>query len=376
MTRQRVITVVLAIILIGAGLYVKSRLETEKEEPQRKSESQLVAVLCAPIELVNSSVNLQSNGVLMAKNKIDIVSRVSGIFKSSDRLFRSGVAYRKGETLLAIDNEEYRANLRTAKAQLLQSMTAILADLKFDYPESYEQWNAYVQSFDVEKSVESLPLPSSPREKAFINGKSIVTQYYTIKAEEVKSSYYRIRAPFSGTLTSVAVNEKAFVNAGQKLGALMDPSVYELELKINPTELDLITIGKTVSLSNNEGTKSWGGKVTRINELIDAQSQSALVIVELRGEGLREGMYLQAEIPTVELLNVVELPRSLLIDEEYVFVVEDSLLRKKQVDLIHVGEKNAFIQGLEVDASLVQKPVSGGYDGMKVNPIQLTDEEE
>jgi len=371
--RQRIISSIIALLLVAGAAYYYNVLKTSKKEPERKSKAQITNVIYAPIQLENESVFIQSNGVLVAKNKIDIISRTQGLFKRSDHAFRSGVYFNKDEVLVEIDNAEYLANLRSSKAQLLQSLSAVLADLKFDYAESFEKWNAYVQNFKVDGSLAPLPEMSSEREKAFINTKNIVTQYFNIKAQEVQKSYYQIRAPFSGILKENLANKGAMITPGQQLGTLIDPSVYELELKISPEELKLIKVGKEVRLTQNDGSGNYKGKITRINSIIDMQSQSALAIVEVRGKDLREGMFLQAEISTVQLKNVAEISRSLLVEDQYVFVVKDSTLNKVQVDVLHIGEKAVYVSGLPEGSWVIQKSVAGAYDGMKVNPINLSE---
>jgi multidrug efflux pump subunit AcrA (membrane-fusion protein) len=353
--------------------YYSGILKVGKEKPQKKAISNITNVVYAPVSLSESTVEIQSNGTLMAKNTVQLVSRTQGLFEKSDKPFRAGVYFKKDEVLVSIDNQEYLANLRASKAALLQSLTSILGNLKFDYPEAFDKWNAYINGFDVNRTLKELPQTTSEREKAFINSQNIITQYYDIKADEVQNSYYTIRAPFSGILTENNVDKGAMINAGQTLGTFIDPSVYELEVKISPLELERIKVGKSVKLTNGDQSKSWTGKLTRINNVIDAQSQSALAIVELRGKDLREGMFLNADITTTKLKNVAEISRNLLIDDKFVFIVKDSLLRKQAIDVMHVADKTVFVKGLEQGMWLLNNSVSGAYDGMKVNPLNVSE---
>lgn len=371
--RQRIISSIIGLLLLALASYYSGILKGSKKQPRQNSQPRVTNVIYAPVELKNSAVAIQSNGTLAAKNQIDIVSRTQGVFRDGDKAFKSGVYYKEGEVLISIDNDEYLANLKTARAQLLQSITAILADLKFDHNQSFDKWNNYVTGFDVNRSLKELPSTSSDREKAFINSKNIVSQYYSIKAQEVQGSYYQIRAPFNGILLDNVVNKGAMINAGQKLGTFIDPSVYELELKINPSELKMISVGKTVTLSDGDNTKQWKARIARINKVIDPQSQSAIAIAEVSGRDLRAGMFMQADITTVDLENVAEIPRSLLVDEKYIYLVKDSLLQKSTVDVKHVSDKSVFVSGLTAGTWMVMKSVPGAYDGMKVNPINLSE---
>lgn len=371
--RQRIISSIIGVLILAAAVHFSGVLKGSKKQPKQKNQSKVTNVIYGPVTLKNSAVAIRSNGTLNAKSQIDIVSRTQGIFMNGDKPFRSGVSFSEGDVMVSIDNAEYLAGLRASRAQLLQSITSILGDLKFDYSDSFDKWNNYVQDFDVNRSLNKLPETSSDREKAFINGKDIVTQYFNIKAQEVQSSYYTIRAPFSGILLDNTVNKGSMINAGQKLGTFMDPSVYELELKVNPSELKMISVGKSVTLTDGGNTKEWKAKIARINKIIDPQSQSAIAIAEVRGRDLRSGMYMQADITTVKLENVAEVDRSLLIDEQFVYLVEDSILRKKTVEVKHIADKTVFVSGLPDGSWMVQKAVPGAFDGMKVNPINLSE---
>lgn len=371
--RQRIISTILGVLLVAGAVYFSGILKSSKKEPKQNNRIKVTNVIYAPVELKNSAVAIQSNGTLSAKNKIDIVSRTQGVFMNSDRPFRAGVYFNEGDVLVSIDNAEFLANLRASRAQLLQSVTSILGDLKFDYADAFDKWNNYVQTFDVNNTLKELPTTGSAREKAFINGKNIVTQYYNIKAQEVQAAYYQIRAPFGGILRENLVDKGAMINGGQKLGTFISPSTYELEVKINPSELKLISVGKSVALTNGDKSQTWTGTIARINKVIDPQSQSAIAIVEVRGKDLREGMFLQAEITTVDLNDVAEIQRNLLIDDKYVFTVVDSLLQKQEVNILHIADKTVFVSGMTSGAWLVQKPVSGAFEGMKVNPINLSE---
>jgi len=341
--RQRIISSILGLLILAGAVYYSGVLKTSKKQPKQNNRVNVTNVIYSPVELKNTSVAIQSNGTLTAKNKVDLVSRTQGAFEGGDRSFRAGVYFNEGEVLVSIDNVEYLAMLRD------------------------------VEAFDVNRSLRTLPQTTSTREKAYISGQNILAQFYNIKAQEVQGSYYQIRAPYGGILRENLVDKGAMINAGQKLGTFIDPSVYELEVKISPSELKLITVGKRVDLTNGDKSQTWKGKVTRINKVIDPQSQSAIAIVEVRGKDLREGMFLQAKISTVDLNEVAEIDRNLLVDESFIYLVSDSTLQKQQVQVKHIADKTVFVSGLSAGTWIVQKPVAGAYAGMKVNPINVSE---
>ena len=71
---------------------------------------------------------------------MELYAEVSGVFRTSGKLFRTGQEYRAGETLISIDNTEFYSQVRSSRATLNNEITAIMPDLRLDYPESYQQW--------------------------------------------------------------------------------------------------------------------------------------------------------------------------------------------------------------------------------------------
>jgi hypothetical protein len=99
---------------------------------------------------------------------------------------------------------------------------------------------------------------------------------------------------------------------------------------------------------------------------VDIASQTIQMFVEIISDNLNEGEYLEADIEAQQLFDVFEMERSLIIDQNYVFTVQDSTLVKVPITIVHANENNVLVRGLKDATELVSIPVSGGYEGMKV----------
>jgi membrane fusion protein (multidrug efflux system) len=154
---------------------------------------------------------------------------------------------------------------------------------------------------------------------------------------------------------------------GQKLGGFINPAVFELEANVNAEYLENLRVGKKVAVRNLKGNNQWNGFVKRINGLIDPTTQTVQAFIQVSGRGLTEGMFLEATIMARTESNVVEINRSLLSNDNKVFVVEnDSVLTARGVNVVHFSDKKAMIRGLADGESLLSKPLPGAYDGMIV----------
>jgi multidrug efflux pump subunit AcrA (membrane-fusion protein) len=167
-------------------------------------------------------------------------------------------------------------------------------------------------------------------------------------------------------LTEALVTKGTLIRQGQKLGEYIDPSVYELELSIEKSYSDLLKIGKEVTLSTNDSDSEYIGKVTRINGKIDQATQTIKVFVEVKGSDLKEGMYLEANLKTINATDAIEISRKLLIDESQIFIVKDSILDVIDVDPVHFSSKTVVVKGVPNGTRILSKSVPGAYAGMLV----------
>jgi len=265
-----------------------------------------------------------------------------------------------------INSSEFYTSLLSQRSTLYDLITGMMPDLRFDYPESFDHWDAYLKEFDLQKNLKTLPEPLNDQEKYFINGRKVVTTYYNIKNLEERYSKYKIIAPFDGMLTESLVNPGTLIRSGQKLGEFVSLKSFELEVNVNLEYMEILRVGKSVLLSDLAGQQEWQGIVKRVNGKVDQSSQTVKVYIGVAGEKLIEGMYLEANIAARAEQNALEIPRSLLQNESEVYVVEEGKLVIKQVNAVYFTDKTAIIKGLKDGTDMVNRPLPGAYSGMLV----------
>lgn len=368
-TVRIIINIVIGLIILALAAFVAMKLVGNKKGVKPQAEKMVASVYVKEVKNTRVPIIIPAHGNLTAVNKVELYAEVQGVFLNSSKTFKTGQVYRKGDLLLGIDAGEYKATLVAQKSALQALITSSISDLKFDYPEAYPNWLAYLQSFDLKKPLAPLPEPLSKQENFYIAGKNIITSYYNIKNMEERLQKYSIRAGFDGVLTEALVNPGTLVRTGQKLGEFIDPSVYELEVLLGKAYADLLEVGKVVKLHNPEQTNTWKGKVARINSKVDPTTQSVQVFIRVSGDTLKEGMYLEASVEAREEPSAIELSRSLISDTHEVMVVENDQLKMKKVTPVYFGDKTVVIKGLPDGTILLSKPVMGAYEGMAVKII-------
>jgi membrane fusion protein (multidrug efflux system) len=122
-----------------------------------------------------------------------------------------------------------------------------------------------------------------------------------------------------------------------------------------------------VKLFSEDIDGEWTGKVRRISEQIDPQTQTVGVYIGVTGKNLREGMYLRGQAAAKALNNVVEIDRDLLINEKEVYAVQnDTLLVLIPVTIQKFNRETVIVSGLPDGTQLLTSDVAGAYDGMRV----------
>ncbi len=359
--------VVAAFVILIASFFVARLLSEMKEPPKRRPGMEAdKEVQVMRVENRSISTGLDVQGQLVAFDKIEIFAEVSGTLEETERPFKVGSYFPKGAVLARIDDDEARLNLLSQKSELLNAVTQLMPDLKVDYPQSFDNWKAYLDAFGLEADIRPLPEAVSEQEKYFVASRNIYSLYYSIKSAEERLSKYVMRAPFSGVLTEASIHPGALVRVGQKLGELMNTGYYELEATVPLSDLTYIKPGNRVQLISDDLAGSWTGTVRRINDQVDPSTQTVKVFIGVSGRQLREGMYLRGEVKAGSIANAVKIPRRLLVDQNAVFEVRDTLLRKHPVEIVKFVADSVIIRGLDDHTVILRETLPDAFDGMRV----------
>jgi multidrug efflux pump subunit AcrA (membrane-fusion protein) len=367
---RKIILALLGVLLIIASVYV-SKLIISNKNTIRKAPPKVIKTVYVDTVL-NSTIPIiiPANGNLIAKRRLEIYSEVQGIFKPASKLFKPGEKYNKNEIFITINNTEYYSSVQSAKSNLYNSIVSIMADLRLDFPDIYPKWQDYIKSFDLDKTTPKLPKMSSEKENYFITGRGIVSNYYSVKNLEERLTKYTIKAPFKGILTESLVTEGTLIRNNQKLGEYIDPSIYEMEVSLGKNYASLLKIGENVQLNNLENTEKYTGKISRINGSVNTDTQTIAVFIEIKNSSLKEGMYLEAKINAKNEPNAIEINRSLLLDENKIFIVRDNVLDIMEVTPTYFSETKVVLKNIPDKTIILSNPFPGAFVGMSVKPLQ------
>ena len=371
---RKLILAILGVLFITGAIYGAKMIINSKSKTRKAPSKVIKTVFVDTVKNTSIPIIIPANGNLVAKRRVEIYSEVQGIFKPGSKLFKPGEKYQKNEAFISINDTEYYANVQLAKSNLYNSIAAVLADLRLDFPEVFLKWEAYLKSYDLNKPTPKLPKMVSEKENYFITGRSIVSNYYTVRNLEQRLSKYTISAPFKGILTEALVTEGTLIRSNQKLGEFIDPSVYEMEVSLSKTFASLLDVGETVELNNLEHTKKYSGIVSRVNGSINSATQTIAVYIEIKNSSLKEGMYLEANLNAKKEKNAIEINRGLLLDENKIFIIRDSVLDMIDVKPVYFSDTKVVLKDIPDGTIILSSPFPGAYVGMIVKPLQVQKE--
>ena len=374
--RKSLVSIGFGLLLLITGIFISNLIiDLNKSEPTYNNNS-LTSVYIEVVKNDSNKIEIERNGKLQSSNRISIISEVQGIKKkNTNKSFKEGERFNKGETLIKINSDEFNSKVKQSRSELKNLIASVLPDIKIDYAENFNNWKNYFDNLSVEEPISKIPESASEKENLFLVGRGIESTYYKVKNLEERLSKYDIKAPFSGILVKGNISEGAFIVPNQILGEFIDPNNFEVGVNIPVNFIEKIKLNQSVSIISGGNKFDIMGKIKRINRKVDEMTQTVKIFIEFNNRNLFEGKFVEVKIPLGVIPNSELISRSLLINDKYVFIAnKDNKISKANVQPLFYNKENVIVTGLEDGTRLITSNVSGIYEGMKIKVVQRWEE--
>lgn len=351
------------LIITASFVLIKIIMSFKKEVSINELTESKRLISTEVVKLGSNKISVPVYGKLSSTIEINVVTEANGIFYGNN--FKSGTKVSKGDTLGYIKYDELESNLNSQKSNLLNQVSKIVSEIKFDFPQSYNSWYNFMDEISFSKPLPQLPLIQNKKLKNFLSGKNFFNSYYNAKSTEDRLNKHIIIAEFNGYLSQVSIKNGTAVVFGQMIGKLHDPSLLEFESNTSIKNTLFLEKGMIASLKSDEFIGERIGKVSRINKILNPTSQNMSVFIETNDQDLYDGMYVFGEINVGEIDSTFLIKRN-LIEDNNVFVIIDNKLMFKKIDIIQIFEENAIIRGLSDNDRILNEPIKGAFNGMTV----------
>lgn len=189
-----------------------------------------------------------------------------------------------------------------------------------------------------------------------------------------------IRAPFSGTLAEVTIDQGVRVTANERLGELIEKTNLEVAFRLSTAQYarltgpdgNLIAAPVTVSLTAQGLTLTATGQITRESANVGEGQTGRLLFARLdTAAGLRPGDFVTISVTEPELRGVALVPStSIGANESALMLSEDNRLSEVPVEVLRRQGNDVIIRAPALNGQRIvaeRSPLLGA--GIAVQPI-------
>ena len=370
-----------AVLILGSGFFAMKQFAGMKElPPERPKAVSTNYVKVNPVSYREMDTEVVAYGRITSSQTLSVIAEVGGRLLPGSIPLKPGANFRKGQVLCRIYGEEARLTLQSRKSEFLNLIASSLPDLKIDFADDFSRWQEYFERIEMDQPLEPLPEVGSNKLKTFLATKNILRDYYNIKSLEENLRKYTIYAPYDGSIATINIEVGTIVNSGTNIASIIRTDELELEIPIEIEDVKWIEENAAVEVMSEDGSQIWIGKVARVADYVDPNTQSINVYVNVNAgpnSGLYDGMYLKTVIPGNRLESAMEIPRRVLQNDDEVFVVDGGVLKTRRVKIEKITRDQVLISplqgnGLNEGDSLVIEAPANAIENMKVTTFNAT----
>ena len=360
MQRKLIIVASFLLIIVVSIALMKVFENNGQEMAKTPDKENIKYVKAVPFNPGDIEAVVSGSGRLTSQSLVDLSSEVQGKILTGNIDLKKGQSFKKGELLIKIYDEEFSLSIQASKSRFLTSIANILPDIKVDFKENYNSWSDFFDSIKMNSTLPELPEVKSKQEKIFLASRNILSDYYSIKSNELRLKKYNIYAPFSGVFTNVYNEVGSVANPGAKLAQIIRTDMLELEIPVDVNDIKWLKLGDKAKVTNEEGSLTWTGRIERIAKYVDPTTQSISVFVKIdtdSSQPLYNGQYLKAEFNAMIIHDAFEIPRNAVFNYDEVYVVSEKILQKRVINIKKINKNSIIFTGLEKGIEIVVEPL-------------------
>jgi len=330
-------------------------------------------------------IMLESYGTVQPRTRSMLVAQVGGQIVSVNENVRNGGFFEKGDVLADIDARDYEADVRIAEAVLFDARQG-LAEAEARTNQAREDWDRLGNSGEPPDLVLRIPQLNAARAR-------IISAEAALEKSNLDLERTHIVAPFAGRILRKLVDLGQVVSPNTQLAEIYATDVVEIRLPLRNRDLPFIdlpeayrsggvsrAVGSHVRIQSDLGGKeSWDAVLVRTEGAIDEVARQLHVIAQIddpfghdneEHTPLKIGQYVTARLQGKIIPGAVVIPNNTIYQGTYVYIVEDDLLRRRNIEIAWQNDDEAIIgAGLVPGDILVTTALGQVTSGIRVTII-------
>lgn len=341
-----------ALVLVTAGC-------GKKEAPPAE---RVINVQVQTVEKKSLRPFVEAIGSLKAFEEVIASSQVEGLLT---RVYvEEGTPVVKGKVLAAVDDKDYRLDVKRAEAALKQT-EATLANTRVEYQRKsalYKEQLVTQQQFDDVTTRQALAEAEVDRAKASLD----------LARERLAKT--QIRSSLQGYVREKRVSAGDYVRNGTPLFSIIQVDPIKLLFTVTEKDLGKLRVGQQVQFRvDSMPGKDFTGKVSIVYPSLEERTRTLQVeaLAPNRGGQLKPGLFSRVVLYTGDARDMVVVPITSILyeaDTMKVFLVEGDRAKERKVKLGgKYGELMEITEGLKAGETIVTVGQNNLAEGVKVH---------
>lgn len=381
-SRHLKIALPLLLILFTALIVAAFWLIEPQSPPRKPNLTPPLTVSVIDVKARDFQVNVHSYGTVAPRTQSFLTSQVSGVVTEISESLRGGRFFNKGDILLQLDDRDYLADLKISQANVADARQAL----------SQEQ----AQSKQAEIDWQRLGNQQPANDLVLRKPQQLAAQATLASAEAALSKAQlgldrtKVIAPFDGRVLNKMVDLGQVSGSNTQVAEVYATDYLEIRLPIRDADLQFVNLPEeyrnydtaperasvNVFSTLTKNKKPWQGKVVRTESAIDDNARQLHVVAQINdpfGEAaigrtpLKIGEYVTAEIQGKLIQNALVIPSSTIYQNTYVYVVEENVVIRRNIDVLWQNTDKALIgTGLQDGDRLVTTTLGQVASGTRV----------
>jgi RND family efflux transporter MFP subunit len=371
---------VLILAIVAVVLMVANKSTPQRRQPEKRPP--LVRVV--EIRRQDHTHWIEARGTVQPQVVSQLVAEVPGRILHMAPSFRAGGRVQEGEVLLQLDSFDLQLAATQVEAELAAAELRLLR-AQSEHRLALEEWREADQG-----KLDPLALHQPQLLEAEAAQLAAKARLEKARRDIERST---VRAPFSAMVRHALVDVGQFVGVGAPLGSLMGLDAAEIRLPLRPEDLPFLpgvlslqasAPGPLVELCADWGGRRqvWQGRLQRLEAELDNASRMAHAVCVVADPfsarngrpPLMAGMFVDARIQGPTLANAIVLPRSTLLPDQRILVLDEKdRIHFQQVSPMRFeGELMILADGPADGQRIVQSRLDMVTEGMAVRAMPAT----
>jgi RND family efflux transporter MFP subunit len=385
-TGGAILHALLAVVVIVLGVVVAFVFIKLKKPPQQiEQQVQAPLVKVEQLYVMDIPMIIQGYGTVNPKVEVEIIPEVAGKVVYINPELKVGGLIRSGEKFLQIDPRDYELAAQQAEAAVADAGVQLETE-QSEADVAQKEWSQLHPDSE----------PTSPlvlREPQIRKAKAVLASAQAqLDVAKLRLERTSLSLPFDALVISESVDLGQYVVVGQSLASAYGTDAVEIEVPLETDELtwfdvfgdsifadggnDKIKKTPAQVISDFAGTEyKWEGYVVRTTGQVDKTSRMISVVVEVPdpfkvSDGrppLLPGVFANVLIRGKSLQNAVAVPRDAIRESNKVWLVNNSRLHIRTLDIVRTDKDFAYTTtGLGDGSQIITSSLDVVVDGMQV----------